>query len=640
MRSLQQSDNSGHLLRLKQFAAFILIQVATSLSGCSAESVPDKPTYLPPQVGQNRKALSYGQETTSRYIVQRVDSAYTPIIGSPCTLHDGAPYTDLDEGWSLLSLGFNFYFFDHTTPYTNVYVSANGFIKFGSPPTPGSFVNRDVVDGAAQPNMVAAWWDDLIMADQSRCRFDVTGSAGSRVFTVQWTNVQTYGKTAGHDFQIKLKEGSNEIEILHGSVSGWTLGDTPQGSASIGISDEEEITPATPTEGGDTRLLDCTRTASCSEAVWVTNSGLPEFGSRYVFSRPPFRYIKTQSADTYTHNNGGTPVLPVNGDLDDGVVEIALPSPFVFYGKVYRSVWVSVNGFLSFGSNPGSGWANIDIPNNLAPNNIIAGWWDDMILANRGDLVYWYETPCETCFANKFIFQWNNWRRKDWRQIDLRGTTSHQMRIILNLFDSRIEVQYGTPVGATADIDAATVGLEDSGLTDRSVRTLTCAPYCTEANWPANTTILYSKPTWTHLYDSYFTMFGPKTLHCGACHLTFRDGMGFKNKADHWTALASPITNLQESNYGDPPACPKDPPDAPFFRFYAPTGDYPPLVPRHGDGRADPAASLIQRDYNHSSNSWFNGINMPWDCQSGDDKQNPQGAEELEVWLSDGAPNN
>ncbi|MBL7964711.1 MAG: T9SS type A sorting domain-containing protein [Flavobacteriales bacterium] len=63
-------------------------------------------------------------------------------------------------------------------------------------------------------------------------------------------------------------------------------------------------------------------------------------------------YTFAQTSGTYNNLTGGT--VLVNGDFDNSVYTVSLPTAFPFAGTYYNTMYVSTNGFLTFGSAPTS----------------------------------------------------------------------------------------------------------------------------------------------------------------------------------------------------------------------------------------------------------------------------------------------
>lgn len=92
---------------------------------------------------------------------------------------------------------------------------------------------------------------------------------------------------------------------------------------------------------------------------------------------------------------------PSNISADDSGVWLPLGFKFLFYGVYYTKVWICSNGFLCFDSettdsNPQT------IPNDAAPNTIVAPFWRDLNPAAGGSITYDY------IGGDKLVVSWNN----------------------------------------------------------------------------------------------------------------------------------------------------------------------------------------------------------------------------------------
>ncbi|MFD8590889.1 S8 family serine peptidase [Streptomyces sp. NPDC059637] len=81
----------------------------------------------------------------------------------------------------------------------------------------------------------------------------------------------------------------------------------------------------------------------------------------------------------------GTDKLNLSGD--SGNVKIDLPFPVPFYGKTYRSAWVSTNGYLNF-LTANSSNSNSALPGTAAPNAALYPFWDDLLVRAGAGGVY------------------------------------------------------------------------------------------------------------------------------------------------------------------------------------------------------------------------------------------------------------
>ena len=84
---------------------------------------------------------------------------------------------------------------------------------------------------------------------------------------------------------------------------------------------------------------------------------------------PPFGWIDISTTGT---------VVPISGD-DMTSDPIPLAFPFPFYGKTFTTFRVCTNGFLSF-TYPFAPFTNQPLPNQDAPENMIAPFWDDLFV--------------------------------------------------------------------------------------------------------------------------------------------------------------------------------------------------------------------------------------------------------------------
>ena len=110
-------------------------------------------------------------------------------------------------------------------------------------------------------------------------------------------------------------------------------------------------------------------------------TGELELGGLAVNASPaPFGYFSLGSF-------GVTPLDGCNGNCDDGGFLFTLPS-FTFNGESYSEVIFSVNGTLEAGSasQAFTSFANQNLPDPTAPNNIIAPFWRDLNLNQGGNM--------------------------------------------------------------------------------------------------------------------------------------------------------------------------------------------------------------------------------------------------------------
>ncbi len=129
---------------------------------------------------------------------------------------------------------------------------------------------------------------------------------------------------------------------------------------------------------------------------------------------------------------------------DDGSISIPLPFTFPFYGQNKTSVLLSANGYMTFGTSGGV-YTNSGIPNSGAPNDLIAGFWDDLNPALGGTIHRYHDAV-----GNRFIVQFTNIQH-------FGGSAPYTFQMILTP-DGDILCQYLTMSGPLTE---ATIGIEN-----------------------------------------------------------------------------------------------------------------------------------------------------------------------------------
>ncbi len=141
-----------------------------------------------------------------------------------------------DANSAARNIGFTFAF--NGASFTQFVLNTNGFIKLGSAApssaalffTPENTLAGDVFSStdAADVNIVAAFNCDLESGTRPASYQVLTsGTTGSRVCTIQWTNVHDKLITntpqyENFSFQVKLYEGSNRVELVYGTATAGT----------------------------------------------------------------------------------------------------------------------------------------------------------------------------------------------------------------------------------------------------------------------------------------------------------------------------------------------------------------------------------------------------------------------------------
>ncbi len=183
-------------------------------------------------------SIMFGQIYTS-HVFSASTGTYTEIAGTTIT------EIQVDDALSgAINIGFTFLY--GIEPFTQVKVSSNGWIGLGTLAT--EYTNWNSLSSETEFPFLAPLWDDISLASGT-CKYTTTGTAPTRVFTVQYQNAKwDYNSDNQFNFQVKLYE-NGKIEFAYGSSTG-----TPtDASASIGINinpgglqNYYSITPGTP----------------------------------------------------------------------------------------------------------------------------------------------------------------------------------------------------------------------------------------------------------------------------------------------------------------------------------------------------------------------------------------------------------
>ncbi len=192
-------------------------------------------------------------------------TTYTQITSSP------APIVG-DDAFTILPIGFTFTYFGQT--YSNVYVTANGFLTFNS--SSQTSANPSNLFGTILKSVIAPWWGDLYVDCDASIQYTTTGTAPNRVFTAQWQNIRYDGDSSSIsqrlNFQVKLYETTNIIEFIYGSNTG-TASSTSSRTA-IGISNSV---------GGSGNYING-KTGLSTDTNLYSSSSFPASGTVYRFT--------------------------------------------------------------------------------------------------------------------------------------------------------------------------------------------------------------------------------------------------------------------------------------------------------------------------------------------------------------------
>jgi gliding motility-associated-like protein len=128
---------------------------------------------------------------------------------------------------------------------------------------------------------------------------------------------------------------------------------------------------------------------------------------------------------------------------------------FTFYGNTYNRFYVTSNGLIMFGSGSND-YTEDPIPFASSPNNLIAAFWDDIVINSSGKILY---TTIGASPNRKCIIQWTN--MGFYASNVLMGTFS----VILYEGSNNILIQYRSIIdntSARSHGSSASIGIENS----------------------------------------------------------------------------------------------------------------------------------------------------------------------------------
>jgi hypothetical protein len=416
-----------------------------------------------------------------------------------------------DDAVAAVDLPFTFPFYGQA--YRRAWVDTNGVVSFTDPGGSHRY-SGGAIPTATDPNaMIAAFWDDLVVDASASVRTDLSGTGSQARFTIEWRNVHRKSSTAqrlsfvttlapdgtvtvnyanldnaaerGDDALVGIEapagedglpysvaqpilasgkaivfdnpEPDNPLDLVDLSGTLTDAGGAPIVGATVTL--DPGGRSAVTTTGGAWSFVDL---VSDSYAVSSTASGRCGHTARAQIDLVVDSVVNLQRGPDhrgmgYACSVGGSgyvaagTVLSLTGD--DNVTQVALPFTFTFHGRGYTSAWVDTNGLLSFATNPGvNTWANGAIPSPVAPNAVIAPFWDDLMIDASASV----RTQVSGAAPNRtFTVEWRNAR--------LIAAPTDRVTVEAILYeDGRIAFQYGAMTTASQQGLGATIGLENS----------------------------------------------------------------------------------------------------------------------------------------------------------------------------------
>jgi hypothetical protein len=141
------------------------------------------------------------------------NSVYTALT-TPTTAI-AAPWDDNVS--AAVNLGFTFTF--NGVNQTQCFISSNGFISFGIAPANTNFIPLSDATSYTDGGSISALGMNLTSSTSNVSDdvvYETLGAAPNRIFVVQWTNARRKLMTGNFNFQIRLVETTNVVELSYG----------------------------------------------------------------------------------------------------------------------------------------------------------------------------------------------------------------------------------------------------------------------------------------------------------------------------------------------------------------------------------------------------------------------------------------
>ncbi|MFN7313457.1 MAG: T9SS type A sorting domain-containing protein [Bacteroidota bacterium] len=210
-----------------------------------------------------------------------------------------------DDNTSKVSMPFPFVY--QGAVQTAFYVSTNGWLSFDTATVTNNLTND--LNSTNPRRVIAPLWEDLVSLGNTNAnkvgliRYATTGTAPNRVLTVEWAEMERFGYgSPSLNFQVKLYEGSNNIELVYGRMQPFDGNGTGAFDYSLGL------TGNNPAAGQKLALL--LENTSNFSTVSVNNglSILPSCNTSYLFTSGA-TFNPTNASAIPSNDSSSAPIL-------------------------------------------------------------------------------------------------------------------------------------------------------------------------------------------------------------------------------------------------------------------------------------------------------------------------------------------
>lgn len=310
--------------------------------------------------------FSFAQVSTYGY--SESVSSYTPLATS--NIAYTAPWDDHVSGSAFLApIGFNFRY--DGVIQTQCFISPNGFITFGVQPASNNYLPLSTATSITNGGAISALGMDLISGTPTdNIVYNTIGTSPNRIFVVQWNNASRKTISGNFNFQIRLIETTNAIEISYGVCApiGTTVINSQVGIRGVtNVFLQGEVNNRLQ-NGANTNFTWSGKTilgTANSSTVRTSVTEYPNNGLRYTYTPP---------------SNCTTPTGVPSGLL----VGTTSVTPTTFVGNSFTAALPAPTNYLVLRSTVNTAPTNINVPNRVywAVNDIISSTYTVISVSN------------------------------------------------------------------------------------------------------------------------------------------------------------------------------------------------------------------------------------------------------------------
>lgn len=219
----------------------------------------------------------YGQ--VANYTFSQSNVTYT-LLTSPTTLHA----TNWNDEVAAVTIPFTFIF--NGVGYNAASVNSNGYLTFGGSASLTTAFNP-ISATRAYAGAISGFGRDLINNGAAILQ-GIEGVTPNRIFVIQWNNARRYngGAVSGDilNFQIRLYETSNKVEVRYGTNSASSTSDAIQGQVGLRGATNGDISNLSDLNNNNTAWAALSQGTSNDDNVNFKSTVVPASGLTFTWT--------------------------------------------------------------------------------------------------------------------------------------------------------------------------------------------------------------------------------------------------------------------------------------------------------------------------------------------------------------------